>query len=335
MTMTPPTPVDRRLSVAPMMDWTDRHCRYLLRLIAPRTLLYTEMVTTGAVLHGDRDRLLGFDAAEHPVACQLGGSDPEDLAAAAKIVEDWGYAEANLNVGCPSDRVQSGLFGACLMANPALVAECIASMREAVSIPVTIKHRIGIDDQDSYDHLAGFVETVAATGCTSFTVHARKAILSGLSPKQNREIPPLIYDRVYRLKEDFPALEIIINGGIQTPDEVADHLSRVDGVMIGRAAYATPLSLAAMEQTVFGTSNPDSGHGVVRKFLPYIDAHLEQGGALHHITRHMVNLFTNRPGARAWRRYLSENAYRPGADRSIVEQALALVPEETAAAQAG
>ncbi|MEQ9490244.1 MAG: tRNA dihydrouridine(20/20a) synthase DusA [Alphaproteobacteria bacterium] len=335
MTETAPNPVDRRLSVAPMMDWTDRHCRSLLRLIAPRTLLYTEMVTTGAVLHGDRDRLLGFDAAEHPVACQLGGSNPDDLAKAARIVEQWGYCEVNLNVGCPSDRVQSGLFGACLMADPPLVADCISAMREAVSIPVTIKHRIGIDDRDSYDHLAQFVEIVAATGCTGFAVHARKAILSGLNPKENREIPPLHYETVYRLKADFPDLEIVINGGIQTSADVAAHLEKVDGVMIGRAAYATPFVLAAMEKIVFGDGNPDSGHGVVRKFLPYIDAHLARGGSLNHITRHMVNLFAGKPGARAWRRYLSENAYRPGADRTIVEQALALVPEDTEAAQAG
>lgn len=333
--MTTEQTIDRRLSVAPMMDWTDRHCRSLLRLIAPQTLLYTEMVTTGAVLHGDRERLLGFDPAEQPVACQLGGSDPDDLAAAARIVEDWGYAEANLNVGCPSDRVQSGLFGACLMANPSLVAECISAMQEAVSIPVTIKHRIGINDQDSYDHMARFVETIAATGCSSFAVHARKAILSGLSPKENREIPPLRYEDVYRLKQDFPDLEVIINGGIQTAEGVSEHLNHVDGAMIGRAAYGTPFVLAEMEGVVFGTRNSDSGHGVVRKFLPYIDAHLERGGSLNHITRHMVNLFAGKPGARAWRRFLSENAYKPGADRAIVEQALALVPEEAEAAQAG
>lgn len=314
-----------------MMDWTDRHCRAFHRLATRNTLLYTEMVTTGAVLHGDRDRLLGYDDTEHPIACQLGGSDPADLAAAARIVADYGYDEVNLNVGCPSDRVQSGRFGACLMAEPDLVADCIATMQDAVGIPVTVKSRIGIDDADSYDGLAAFVERISATGCRYFTVHARKAILSGLSPKENREIPPLKYDYVYRLKLDFPALEIVLNGGVQSLEEAADHLAHVDGVMIGRAAYNTPAILLAADRQIFGDTGEggDLGrHDLVRAFLPYIDAQVGAGTPLNRMTRHILGIFNGLPGARAWRRYLSENAYSDSAGTEVVEAALKLVPED-------
>ena len=328
-----------RLSVAPMMDWTDRHCRVFHRLATKNALLYTEMVTTGAVLHGDRDRLLGFDASEHPVACQLGGSDPRDLAASAKIVADYGYDEVNLNVGCPSDRVQSGRFGACLMAEPGLVADCIAAMQDAVDIPVTVKSRIGIDDADSYEGLVAFVERVAQTGCLYFTVHARKAILSGLSPKENREIPPLKYDYVYRLKRDFPALEVVLNGGVQSLEEAQEHLAHVDGVMIGRAAYNTPAVLLGADRLIFGEARPDGDltrHDLVRAFLPYIDMQTGKGTPLNRMTRHILGVFNGLPGARAWRRYLSENAYAPDAGCEVVEAALKLVPEEEPAmAKAG
>lgn len=323
-----------RLSVAPMMDWTDRHCRAFHRLATRNALLYTEMVTTGAVLHGDRDWLLGFDALEHPVACQLGGSDPTDLAAAAKIVAEYGYDEVNLNVGCPSDRVQSGRFGACLMAEPDLVADCIAAMQDAVDIPVTVKSRIGIDDADSYEGLVAFVERVAETGCRYFTVHARKAILSGLSPKENREIPPLKYDYVYRLKQDFPTLEVVLNGGVQSLEEAQEHLAHVDGVMIGRAAYNTPAVLLGADRLIFGDARADGDltrHDLVRAFLPYIDMQVGNGTPLNRMTRHILGIFNGLPGARAWRRYLSENAYAPEAGPEVVEAALKLVPEDAAA----
>lgn len=326
-----------RLSVAPMMDWTDRHCRVFHRLATQHAMLYTEMVTTGAVLNGDRDRLLGYDATEHPVACQLGGSDPKELAEATKIVADFGYDEVNLNVGCPSDRVQSGRFGACLMAEPGLVADCIAAMRGVTDIPVTVKSRIGIDDADSYEGLVDFVERVSATGCRHFTVHARKAILSGLSPKENREIPPLKYDYVYRLKQDFPDLEIVLNGGVQSLEEAREHLQHVDGVMIGRAAYNTPAVLLGADRLIFGdarTGDDLTRHDLVRAYLPYIDAQVGIGTPLNRMTRHILGTFNGLPGARAWRRYLSENAYQAGAGTAVVEAALKLVPEsdETLAA---
>ncbi|MDW3204423.1 MAG: tRNA dihydrouridine(20/20a) synthase DusA [Alphaproteobacteria bacterium] len=323
-------PLDRRLSVAPMMDWTDRFDRYFLRLITRRTVLYTEMITTGALLHGDVERHLTFDTAEHPVACQLGGSEPGELAQAAQLVEQAGYDEVNLNVGCPSDRVQSGRFGACLMADPPLVRDCIAAMRTAVDIPVTVKSRIGIDGQESYEDLVRFVSCVAESGCNTFIVHARIAILAGLSPKENREIPPLKYDFVHRLKREFPELSISINGGIQTLDQASDHLPALDGVMIGRAAYQDPYCLAEADRVIFGDTDwvPPSRHDVVRALLPYIERQRQQGVALHHITRHVLGLFNGLPGARRWRRYLSENAYGGAAGPEVVEQAMALVPED-------
>ena len=312
-------------SVAPMMDWTDRHCRYFHRLLAPNTLLYTEMVTAAAVVHGDRVRLLGFDPAEHPVALQLGGSDPAELAEAARIGVDLGYDEINLNVGCPSDRVQSGRFGACLMREPALVAECVSAMRDAVAhmrVPVTVKCRIGVDEQDEYAGLAEFVEQVHAAGCTVFIVHARKALLKGLSPKENREVPPLNYDRVYRLKREHPALTIVINGGISSVQAMQDHLREVDGVMLGRVAYHEPYRLAEAEQALFGTPLPHRDE-VLRKLKPYVEAHLARGDRLQHITRHILGLYQGLPGARAFRRVLSEQAHRTDAGWDVVEAAIA------------
>ncbi len=305
-----------------MMDWTDRHCRYLLRLISRRVLLYTEMVPTGAVLRGDRVRFLGFDPAEHPLALQLGGAEPEDLAACARLAEAQGYDEVNLNVGCPSDRVQQARFGACLMAEPALVARCIAAMQDAVKIPVTVKSRIGIDDQDDYADLLRFVDTVAAAGCRSFTVHARKAWLEGLSPKQNREIPPLHYERVYRLKAERPDLEIVINGGIRSLDEAEAHLARADGVMIGRAAYHDPYLLAEADRRLFGEPGPaGTRETVVEAMIAYAQRETARGVPVKCITRHMLGLFNSLPGARAWRRSLSESAHRPGAGPEVIAAA--------------
>ncbi|HEY6894498.1 MAG TPA: tRNA dihydrouridine(20/20a) synthase DusA [Rhodanobacteraceae bacterium] len=311
-----------RFSVAPMMDWTDRHCRFFHRLLAPHARLYTEMVTAPAVLHGDRARLLGFDPAEHPVALQLGGSEPAELAAAARVGEAEGYDEINLNVGCPSDRVQSGRFGACLMREPVLVADCIAAMRAAVSIPVTVKCRLGVDEQDEYEDLERFVQTVRATGCNVFVVHARKAWLEGLSPKENREIPPLNYARVYRLKRDFPELTIVINGGVASVADVHEHLRHVDGVMLGRVAYHEPYRLAEIEHEIFGTPLPDRD-AVLARLRPYVEAHLARGDRLQHITRHILGLYQGLPGARAYRRFLSDHAHRVDADYAIVEQAIA------------
>ena len=320
--------LDRRLSVAPMLDWTDRHCRYFLRQLTRQTLLYTEMVTTGAVLRGDRERLLAYDPAERPLALQLGGSDPADLALCARIAAEWGYDEVNLNVGCPSDRVQSGRFGACLMAEPALVAECVAAMQAATPLPVTVKTRIGIDDRDSYAELAEFVAKVAAGGCETFIIHARKAWLKGLSPKENREIPPLRYDVVYRLKQDFPALTLIINGGLTSLDQVAAQLGPVNGAMIGRAAYENPYLLAEADQRFFGSVEPPlTRHQVIQAFLPYLETRLQQGTPLHGLTRHILGLFQGVPGARAWRRQLSEPACRRGAGVEVLEAALRWVAE--------
>jgi tRNA-dihydrouridine synthase A len=325
-----PSPaVDRRFSVAPMMDWTDRHERYFLRLLSRHALLYSEMVTTGALLHGDRARHLDFDAAEHSVALQLGGCDPAALAECAAMAEEWGYDEVNLNVGCPSDRVQAARFGACLMAEPALVRDCIAAMRGAVSIPVTVKSRIGIDDRDSYGELTGFIATVAESGCTSFIVHARKALLSGLSPKENREIPPLHYDTVYALKRDFPDLEIVINGGIESLEAAEGHLAHVDGAMLGRAAYRDPWLLATVDSRLFGAPDPlRYRYEAVLAYLPYIRERQAEGVPLHAMTKHILGLFNGMPGARRWRRYLSENAYANGAGTSVVEAALSLVRTE-------
>jgi tRNA-dihydrouridine synthase A len=317
---------DRAFSIAPMMDWTDRHDRYFLRLITRRALLYTEMVTSAAVVRGDRERLIGFDQAEHPVALQLGGSDPDELAHAAAIGADFGYDEINLNVGCPSDRVQSGRFGACLMAEPRLVADCVAAMRAAVGVPVTVKCRIGIDDQDSETALDDLVGAVAEAGCDTVIVHARKAWLAGLSPKENREIPPLDHARVYRLKAARPGLAIVINGGILSLDEAEDHLSRVDGVMLGRAAYHNPYILADADRRFFGSDDePPSRADVVERLIPYIEHRLGEGVPLHRVTRHILGLYQGVPGARAWRRHLSENAHRRGAGVEVVGEALALV----------
>jgi tRNA-dihydrouridine synthase A len=317
------TGLSRKLSVAPMMDWTDRHERAFLRVISRRTLLYTEMVTTGAILHGDRDRLLGFDAGEHPLALQLGGSEPADLAACAREGAGRGYDEINLNLGCPSDRVQRGRFGACLMHEPELVADCVAAMIAAVDIPVTVKTRIGVDEQDSYAALQAFVAKIAAAGCRSFTIHARKAWLSGLSPKENREVPPLRYDMVYDLKRDFPDLEIVLNGGVQSLEEAAAHLARVDGVMIGRAAYQSPYVLAEADRLIFGESAaPKSREEIVADFLPYVARQRGAGVPLNSMTRHMLGLFNGLPGARAWRRCLAEEAHKPGAGPEVIAAAL-------------
>jgi tRNA-dihydrouridine synthase A len=328
--------LDRRLSVAPMLDWTDRHCRYFLRLISRRTLLYTEMVTTGALIHGERERHLGFDPAEHPLALQLGGSAPGDLAACARMAEDWGYDEVNLNVGCPSDRVQNGRFGACLMADPALVAECVAAMKAAVGIPVTVKTRIGVDDRDSYEHLADFVGQAEAAGCDALVLHARKAWLQGLSPKENREIPPLRYDVVERLKGDFPALSITLNGGVVTLAQARALLQRLDGVMIGREAYQNPWILAQADQIVFGDPGPPpDAHEVLEAYAGYVEGRLGAGVPLNAMTRHILGLFQGRPGARAWRRHLSENAHRPGAGGEVLRAAGAKVRRAEAWGQNG
>ncbi|MFT5719810.1 MAG: tRNA-dihydrouridine synthase A [Motiliproteus sp.] len=323
--------VDRTFSVAPMLDWTDRHCRYFHRLLTQRALLYTEMVTTGAILHGNTERLLQFNPEEHPVALQLGGSDPAALAECARRAEQWGYDEVNLNVGCPSDRVQNGMFGACLMADPQRVADAVTAMQQAASIPITVKHRIGIDDQDSYEFLCRFIESVAAAGCETFIVHARKAILKGLSPKQNRDIPPLDYDRVYRLKQDYPQLEIIINGGIKTLDDCQKHLRQLDGVMVGREAYQNPLLLAEVDQALYGGDAVDLDR-MLMKLCHYCEQQLAQGAQLGWITRHVLGLYQGQPGARRFRRFISENAFRSDADVDILKQALALVKPELFAA---
>jgi len=318
--------LDHKFCIAPMMDWTDRHCRFFHRLLTAHALLYTEMVTAEAVLHGDRDRLLGFSAEEHPVALQLGGSDPARLAQAAAIGADYGYDEINLNVGCPSDRVQEGRFGACLMAESELVADCVAAMQARVPVPVTVKCRIGIDDQDSEADLERFVSAVAGAGCRTFMVHARKAWLHGLSPKENREVPPLDYGRVYRLKAAHPELEIIINGGIASLDEAEAHLAQVDGVALGRAAYQNPYLLAEVDRRLLGDSSPPrSRHTVMEALLPYADRHIKAGGRLNNIARHILGLYHGRPRARAFRRHLSEHAPRGGADIRVLEEALQLV----------
>ncbi len=326
--MTTPRKPDRRLSVAPMMDWTDRHERYFLRAITKRTLLYTEMITTGAILHGERDRILGYHKTEHPVALQVGGSDPSALSAVAKIAAEFGYDEINLNVGCPSDRVQVGRFGACLMAEPQLVADCVAAMAEG-GLPVTVKCRIGIDGRESYDDLAAFIATVRRGGVTSFTVHARIAILEGLSPKENRDIPPLRPDEVHRLKRENPELEIAINGGIKSLDEALAHLADLDGVMIGRAAYHDPWMLAEADERVFGEQPSRlTRRNVIDVMCDYIEAHVGRGGRAADVTRHMLGLFQNVKGARAWRRHIAENAHKPGAGPDVLRAASAKVSDE-------
>ncbi|MDG2460542.1 MAG: tRNA dihydrouridine(20/20a) synthase DusA [Luminiphilus sp.] len=314
-----------RFSTAPCMDWTDRHCRRFWRTLTRHTRVYTEMVTTGALLHGDIKRHLRFNSDEHPVALQLGGAVPADLAACAKLGEQWGYDEINLNCGCPSDRVQNGRFGACLMAEPALVRNCVAAMREACDIPVTVKHRIGIDHQECYSELLNFVGTVASGGAEVFLVHARKAWLQGLSPKENRDIPPLNYEWVYHLKRDFPALTIVINGGIETLDACAPHLEHVDGVMLGRAPYQNPWLLSEVDTRLFsaGDAHVESREAAVEAMLPYIESQLSAGARLHHVTRHMLGLYQGQYGGRQYRRHLSEHAHKLESGANILLEAMA------------
>ncbi len=312
----------RTISVAPMMDRTDRHCRYFLRLFSPGVRLYTEMVVANAILHGDSARLLRFHQAEHPVALQLGGSEPEELARAAARGARAGYDEINLNIGCPSGRVQSGRFGACLMAEPERVAACVEAMIDAVAVPVTVKTRLGIDEHDDYGFLTRFVRHVADAGCRTLIVHARKAILGGLSPRQNREIPPLRYAAVYRLKRDFPGLEIVLNGGVETPEQVSAHLDKVDGVMLGRAVYHNPYVLSALDRFLVPGSTGPTREEVVARFLPYVAAQLAEGVRLQALVRHMLGLFSSCPGARRWRRALTQGATRPGAGTEVITGAL-------------
>ena len=324
-----------KFNVAPMMDWTDRHCRMFHRVMTRRARLYTEMLTSGAILHGDRQRLLAFDEGEHPVALQLGGSDPRDLATAAKIGEDFGYDEINLNVGCPSDRVREGRFGACLMAEPALVAACVAAMKQSVAIPVTVKCRIGIDDQDAELALDTLARAVVASGADALIVHARKAWLNGLSPKENRDIPPLDHDRVYRLKAAMPNVPVIINGGIGSVAEAKQHLAHVDGVMLGRAAYQEPWRLLAVDPELFGEAAPFAAmKDALEAMMPHIERELAQGTRLHSITRHFVGAFHGVPGARAFRRHLAEQGTRPGAGLDVLRAAIALVDDSARAGAA-
>jgi tRNA-dihydrouridine synthase A len=331
--------LSHRLCVAPMMDWTDRHCRYFLRLVSPRCRLYTEMITTGSLMFGNVPRQLDFNPAEHPIALQLGGSDPAALAHCARLGEAWGYDEINLNVGCPSQRVQTGSFGACLMAEPRLVADCVAAIRDAVALPVTVKHRVGIDAIEDYAFVHHFVAAVAQAGATAFLVHARNAILKGLSPKQNRELPPLKYDYVHRLKRDFPDLTIIVNGGIGTHDAIARELEHVDGVMIGRTAYHDPWLLAEADRYCFGDDRgapPNRSRAeVVEALMPYAEAQLALGVSLRAIARHVLGLYHGKPGARAWRRMLSDEAQLRGATPELFLRALREVePEDLLATQA-
>ena len=315
------------VSVAPMMDWTDRHCRYFMRLLSPAALLYTEMVTAAAIHHGDYAAILGFDAAEKPLALQVGGSDPRLMAEAARRGAEFGYDEININVGCPSDRVQSGQFGACLMAKPDIVAQCLSTMRDEVGIPVTVKTRIGINDRDDYGYLRRFVDSVVNAGCRKVIVHARVAILDGLSPKENRTVPPLKYDHVYRLKQELPDLAVVLNGGITRVEHVTDALRRVDGVMIGRQAYHDPYILALIQRRLDPQFALPDRREVIEYMLPYIEEQLSKGERLGRITRHMLGLFAGEPGARAWRRYLSENAFRDGAGTEVLTNALLRLPD--------
>jgi tRNA-dihydrouridine synthase A len=316
---------DRRLSVAPMMDWTDRHCRFFHRLLAPAAVLYTEMVTTGAVLHGDRERLLGFSAEEHPLALQLGGSEPGELAESARIAADLGYDEVNLNVGCPSDRVQRGRFGACLMLEPELVRDCLAAMRAAVDIPVTAKTRLGVDEQDSYAQFSDFVLRAAASGCRVFAVHARKAWLSGLSPRENREAPELCYEWVYRLKREHPGLTVLLNGGVTSAAEMRGHLGHVDGVMLGRVAYHDPWVLTDCQRLIEPTSPRLEREDVLRTVSAYARRQSRHGVPVKCISRHVLGLFHGQPGARRWRRYIAEHAHDADADHCLFERAMAFM----------
>jgi tRNA-dihydrouridine synthase A len=318
-----PSELSHTLSVAPMMDWTDRHCRYFHRLLAPGALLYTEMVTTGALIHGDRDCLLAYNPEEHPLALQLGGSDAGELARCARMAAARGFDEVNLNVGCPSDRVQRGRFGACLMLEPDLVRDCTEAMLDAVDIPVTVKTRLGVDEHESYDFLRDFVGRIAESGCRVFILHARKAVLEGLSPKQNRDVPVLHYDWVYRLKQEMPALRVVINGGIATAGEIAGHLEHVDGVMLGRAAYQTPWLLAECQQKFLGGPTLSDRSAAVDAMAAYIERQAQKGVPVKHIARHLLGLFHGEPGGRIWRRYLSENAWRDDANTGLLQQARA------------
>ncbi len=319
-------PPDRRFCLAPMMDWSDSHCRYFWRLLSQRAMLYTEMITTGALLRGDRDRFLHYNAAELPLALQLGGSNPQELARCAQLAREHGYSEVNLNCGCPSDRVQNNRIGACLMSDPVLVADCVAAMIDAVDLPVTVKHRTGIDEFDSYGHLQAFVGALTDAGCGTIIVHARKAWLKGLSPRENREIPPLEYHKVARLKQDFPQLEIIINGGITTLDQCQTLLAEVDGVMIGREAYSNPYLLAAVDRAIYGTDTPTpSRRAVAEAFLAYCEEQLARGVRLSHMTRHILGLYQGQPRGRLFRRLISEEAHRPGAGAEVLRRAIELV----------
>jgi tRNA-dihydrouridine synthase A len=318
--------MDSRFSVAPMMDWTDRHCRYFHRILSRRARLYTEMVTTGALIHGPRARLLAHDPAEHPVALQLGGSEPDELALCARMAEDAGYDEVNLNIGCPSERVQKGAFGACLMREPDLVADCVAAMRAVVKVPVTVKCRIGVDDQDACESLFGFIARVSEAGCRHFVVHARKAWLKGLSPKENRDIPPLDYPLVHAAKRRWADLHIGINGGLTTLEACAEQLGHVDSVMVGRAAYQTPALLLEVDRRIFGSPDaPLSRDEALERFVPHVERELARGTPLHAMTRHVLGLYNGLPGARLFRRHLSENAVKPGAGVEVLREAVALV----------
>lgn len=317
-----------RISTAPMMEWSDRHCRAFWRELTSHSLMYTEMVTANAVIHGHRDHLIGYNDVEHPVALQLGGSDPAQLAEAAAIAQDYGYDEVNLNCGCPSDRVKSGFFGACLMAEPDLVSRCMEAIINRVDIKATVKNRIGIDDQEDYPSLLKFIDTVAAGGVNHFIVHARKAWLNGLSPKENREIPPLRYDLVYQLKQERPDLEIVINGGFTNHEQIKVALEHVDGVMLGRIAYQDPWFLNDIDVRYFeGTQKVSSRHEALRNYFPYIENQLSKGAKLNYMTRHIIGLFNGQPGGKQFRRHISENAYKPGAGVEVVEEAMAKVPE--------
>jgi tRNA-dihydrouridine synthase A len=323
--------LSRSFCVAPMMEWTDRHCRFFHRLLTRRALIYTEMLTSGAVLHGDRARLLGFDPFEHPVALQLGGCDPRALAQSARIGEEFGYDEVNLNVGCPSDRVQEGRFGACLMAEPSLVGDCIVAMKAAVKIPVTVKCRIGLDEQDPDSALFGFTDVIKAAGIDALIVHARKAWLKGLSPRENREVPPLDYAVVHRLKDENPGLEIVLNGGIATLDQARAELVGLDGVMMGRAAYQEPWRLLSVDPVLYGAPAPFASlKDAAYAMIPYIERELARDVRLHAITRHMLGLFRGIPGARAFRRHLATEAVKPGAEAAVVADAVALVLDSDA-----
>lgn len=324
--MPSPNSLDRRFTLAPMMEWSTSDCRSFWRILTQKAVFYSEMVTSSALLHGDKQRLLDFNACEQPLALQLGGSNPQDLAECARIGEGWGYSEINLNCGCPSDRVQNGMIGACLMAHPELVAECIAAMQAAVKIPVTVKHRIGIDDMEDYPGLEHFVRTLAQSGCTTFIVHARKAWLKGLSPKENREVPPLNYDMVYQLKRDFPALEILINGGLTSLEQSLLQLEHVDGVMLGREPYHNPYLLAEVDQRFYGVERPIISRAeVMQGFMAYCEEQLAKGARLNHLTRHILGLYQSQPGGRQFRRIISEQAHKPGAGLDVLTRALEAV----------